>query len=142
MALTREEMEKKLLKAGSIDEVKSIIEGNGEEISDEDAQKLYDKIKSIDDNAVVEVSVDELDAVSGGRDYMEEGCHATVEVGSRCWGTDYCILTVLWYDHKPEQTCPKCGVGMGWAGSGTMHHIIKCPKCGLRKRVEDPMEDI
>ena len=38
MALSREEMEKKLLKAGSVDEVKSIIEGNDEEISDEDAK--------------------------------------------------------------------------------------------------------
>ena len=140
MGLSREEMEKKLLKAGSVDEVKSIIEGNDEEISDEDAKKLYDKIKSIDSDASVELSVDELGSVAGGRDYMEEGCHATVEVGSRCWGTDYCTLTVLWYDHAPEQNCPKCGVGMGWAGAGTNHRIIKCPKCGYRKRIKQAMD--
>ncbi|MBR7045653.1 MAG: hypothetical protein IKI23_08345 [Lachnospiraceae bacterium] len=39
----------------------------------------------------MELSIDELAAVAGGvttRDWQSEGCAATVEKGSDCWGTD------------------------------------------------------
>lgn len=141
MGSTREEIEKKLLKAGSIDEVKSIIEGSGDSISDDDAKMLYDKIKSMDSEASVELSVEELDSVSGGRrDFMKEGCKATVEAGSNCWGNDFCGLINVWYDAAPEQNCPKCGAGMGKVREvSSLKHIIKCHKCGFEKEVDSVM---
>lgn len=143
MSTSRSELEKRLAKAGSVEEVKTIVEGHNEKISDEDAKILYNKIKSVDKDAVVELSVNELDAVSGGnRDYMKDGCKATVEVGSNCLGNDYCALFTTWYIHQPEETCPKCGRGMGWSKSGSLYHIIKCPNCGHWKEISDPIEDL
>ena len=143
METTGTEMDKKLSKAGSIEEVKSIIEDSGESINDEDAKLLYDKIKSMDSDAIVELSVEELDAVAGGRrDYMTEGCKATVEYGSNCWGNDFCAIFNVWYERAPEANCPKCGAGMGRVSKECMSHIIKCPRCGQTKKIEDSMEDI
>ena len=52
-----------------------------------------EKEKKNTDSAIEDkkLSTDELDAVSGGvttRDWQKEGCAATVEAGSDCWGTD------------------------------------------------------
>jgi hypothetical protein len=52
-----------------------------------------EKEKKNTDSAIEDkkLSTDELDAVSGGvttRDWQSEGCAATVEAGSDCWGTD------------------------------------------------------
>ena len=44
-----------------------------------------------------ELSMDELDAVSGGvttRNWQTDGCAATVEAGSDCWGTDGGCLAI------------------------------------------------
>jgi len=71
-----------------------------------------------------ELSLDELEAVSGGeefslihwgkifRDYAQEGCAATVEPDSHCWGTDGgCTAVDRFYSHKPIWVkCPDCGV--------------------------------
>ena len=60
-----------------------------------------------------DLSLDELGAVSGGkadRNWLEDGCAATVEAGSDCWGTDRCKVLPVTYDHFPiEDPCPQCG---------------------------------
>lgn len=109
--------EELLLKAKSVDEVKSIVAEHGGSITEEEANEMYAKIQSYDPNAVVEVSVDELDAVSGGgfffpnRSALREGCKATVEGGSACWGNDSCDGVNVVYFRAPEENmvCPKCG---------------------------------
>ena len=95
----RKELENKLMKATTVEEIKAIVTEGGCEISDEDAQRILGKFK---------VSADELDTMSGGsegsgcsscqaRTYAD-GCAATVEKGSYCWGTDGgCVLMNVKY---------------------------------------------
>lgn len=54
------------------------------------------------------LSVDELDAVSGGsRNWASYGCQATVEDGSWCWSNDSCWYDdVVYEDFDASQKCP------------------------------------
>ena len=59
---------------------------------------------------------DELEEVSGGgfvfpnRSALKEGCKATVEGGSSCWGNDACrgINVIYVCDPAEDLTCPNC----------------------------------
>ena len=87
-----------------------------------------------------ELSIDELDSVSGGedfsfsrwgitfRDYSQEGCAATVEPESHCWGTDGgCTAVDRVYSHKPIwMKCPDCGVYLYKSGES----YGRCIVCG------------
>ena len=87
----RENLEKRLLKAASAEEIKAIAAEDGFEMTDEEAQRVFGKYT---------VSVDELETMNGGdtvnssctsftyRSLFSEGCAATVEEDSNCWGTD------------------------------------------------------
>ena len=95
MAIEREELKKKTLAAASAEEVMEIVRAAGEEITAEEAKQFFETLKK--SQADQELSLDELEAVSGGqkwgngvwvRDYSTEGCAATVEPSSNCWGTD------------------------------------------------------
>ena len=97
MDQNRTELEKKIVAAGSPEEIERILNDAGEKITAEEAQQLFEKVKSR--AADKEVSLDELDAVSGGynRNWILEGCAATVECrswcwvnGSWCWSNDAC----------------------------------------------------
>ena len=62
-----------------------------------------------------ELSLDELEAVSGGadRNWVTEGCAATVEYGSWCGSNDKCMVLDVTYDFQPtEHLCPNCGKNM------------------------------
>ena len=83
------------------------------------------------------LSLEELDTVTGGkdRDYIKDGCAATVEVDSSCWGTDSCIILNVTYDNKPtHHKCPDCG-GMLcfwdqiWVMEGNLNRY-NCEGCG------------
>ena len=108
--------EELLLKAGSVEEVKEIVTENGGTVTEEEAKELYDKIKAYDPDAVVEISEDELEEVSGGgflypnRSVLREGCKATVEGGSSCWGNDACKGINVVYVCAPRKdiTCHYC----------------------------------
>ena len=110
------ENEELLLKANSVEEVKTIVAEHGGTVTEEEAKELYDKIKSYDPDAVVEVSEDELEEVSGGgfifpnRSVLKEGCKATVEGGSSCWGNDACkgINVIYVCDPDEKLVCPNC----------------------------------
>ena len=120
MAIDREELEKKAIEAASAEEVMEIVRAAGEEITAEEAKQFFETIQ--ERKADKALSLDELDAVTGGeefslvrwgitfRDYSQEGCAATVEPGSDCWGTDGgCSVNNIEYQHMPNGFCPDCG---------------------------------
>ena len=118
MDQNRTELEKKIVAAGSPEEIERILNDAGEKITAEEAQQLFEKVKSR--AADKEVSLDELDAVSGGynRNWILEGCAATVECrswcwvnGSWCWSNDACSSYEVVYSRGPDKDycCPICG---------------------------------
>lgn len=117
-------------KAADADSFKEMMREEGVELNPEQAKEMFDYYS---DGRML--SEEELNAVSGGhdRDYATEGCAATVEYGSSCWGTDGgCTLVNIDYDHMPESTsCPVCGkqtVYMSHEGVNVFYH--KCRNCG------------
>lgn len=90
MAMSRKELEKKLLAAESAEEIAEQLKAEGREITPEKAAELFEEAK-VRQGEVRKLSIDELDAVTGGvttRNWQSEGCAATVEAGSDCWDTD------------------------------------------------------
>ena len=86
---------------------------DGQTVTPEDIAYLWDEISSY--RKVKELSLDELEAVSGGadRNWVTEGCAATVEYGSWCDSNDRCIYWDVTYDFQPTPTlCPNCGKNM------------------------------
>ena len=122
-----EELKKELIKAQSAEQVTEIIKAGGQEISAEDAEHLYQEI--VHHNQDAELSADELEAVAGGfdRDWLTDGCAATVEAGHGfCGSNDYCLWFDVTYEHQPTPYhCSKCG--------GIMYEYGKkrnCINCG------------
>ena len=113
MAIDREELIKKTLAAASAEEVMEIVRAAGEEITAEEAAQLFEKAQA--KKTGKELSLDEMEAVSGGadRNWVTDGCAATVEYGSRCRSNDRCIYFDVTYDFQPTSTlCPNCGQNM------------------------------
>lgn len=139
MGINREELEKKALKAASAEEVAEIIRAAGEKITDEEAAAFFKTVQ--ERKAEKELSIDELDSVNGGedfslirwgitfRDYSREGCAATVEPDSHCWGTDGgCIAVDRVYLPGPIwMKCPDCGVYL-YESSEKYGRCIVCGK--------------
>ena len=118
-----EELKKELIKAHSAEQVAEIVKADGQEISTEDAEQLWQEIAKHNQDA--ELSADELEVVSGGadRDWSTDGCAATVEGGHGfCGSNDYCLWFDVTYDHQPTPYhCSKCG--------GIMYEYGKKRKC-------------
>ena len=113
MAIDREELKKKALEAASAEEIMEILKAAGEEITAEEAAQLFEKAQAKKTDK--ELSLDELEAVSGGadRNWVTDGCAATVEYGSWCDSNDRCIYWDVTYDFQPTSTlCPNCGKNM------------------------------
>ena len=113
MAIEREELKKKTLAAASAEEVMEIMKAAGKEITAEEAAQLFEKVQA--QKMDKELSLDELEAVSGGEDrnWVTEGCAATVEYGSHCGSDDRCIYWDVTYDFEPTSTlCPNCRKNM------------------------------
>ena len=103
------ELRSRLFKAQSAEQVMEIIKESGQEIKAEDAEHMFQEISKF--QAGSELSADELEAVSGGyRNYIEEGCAATVEPMSDCWGEDGgCLMIHYTYFNSPGfERCPTC----------------------------------
>ena len=90
-----------------------------------------------------ELSLDELEAVSGGadRNWVKDGCAATVEPGSRCGSNDACWKWDVTYDNAPTtMVCPLCGKNLYYeetdyaARPGDDVNHYRC-KCGYTKIV-------
>ncbi len=84
-----------------------------------------------------EPSEDELEAATGGsRDFAKEGCAATVEFDSHCWGTDGgCTVVNIKYENAPIGfRCSVCGkkqIFIDTKGStDIMKHVYVCKNCG------------
>ena len=132
------ELKAKLLAAKSEEEAAALVKANGQEITEEESALLWKEITSKRGQDGKEFSLDELEAVSGGqewgnlvwvRNYATEGCAATVEPGSNCWGTDgNCWLGNVYYILGPvDVKCPDCGV---YCYVGGRNNYLVCPKCG------------
>ena len=139
MAIEREELKKKTLAAASAEEIMEIMKAAGEEITAEEAERFYEKVQ--DKKTDRELSLDELEAVAGGedRDWLRDGCAATVEAGSDCYGTDMCGLWPVIYEHRPTRhKCSVCGgilYSNGSTGGGFFEEEVyhyKCASCGAQ----------
>ena len=147
MAINREELTKKAMEAASADEVMEIVRAAGEEITAEEAKQFFEKVQERRTDKAL--SLDELEAVSGGRDWVTEGCAATVEWDSDCWGVDGgCLAIHYTYSREPttDDRCPKCGarvylegkygVSTGFLQGYTWKEFI-CRNCGPYKVKDD-----
>jgi hypothetical protein len=139
MAIDREELEKKAIEAASAEEVMEIVRAAGEEITAEEAASFFKAVQ--ERKADKELSLDELEAVAGGedRDWLRDGCAATVEAGSDCYGTDMCGLFPVTYEHRPTRhKCSVCGgilYSNGATGGGFFEELVyhyKCASCGAQ----------
>ena len=98
MAELSNELKAKLKKSQSIEEVTELLKADGQD--EALVEKIWHELEAMHDQEDKDLSLDELDAVAGGakhRDWLEDGCAATVEPGSDCWGTDggcLCIILV------------------------------------------------
>jgi len=108
MAKLSKELYSKLLLADSLEEVTELLKAGGCE--DLPAQEVWEQVQQRRAQDGMELSLDELEDVAGGRDWMQEGCAATVEPGSDCWGTDGgCAVCNIEYTNLPNCNCFKCG---------------------------------
>ena len=134
------ELKAKLLAAQSEEELAALVKADGQEITPEDAPRLLEEIEKQHELEGRELSLDELGAVAGGairnRDYLKEGCAATVEPHSRCWGTDGgCLAINIDYSNWPCNTrCPKCGrythSVRSYMNKDGLWTVYACPECG------------
>lgn len=101
------ELAQKLMNVKSAKEAAVLLKENGHDIGEEKARRLFEKIQQ------EELSLDELEAVSGGskRDYIKSGCAVTVEANSDCYfSNDACTWLTVSYDNMPTTNkCPDCG---------------------------------
>lgn len=133
--MDRNEVKKNLYEAGSAKEVQEILNGLGFESNEEEATKLFKEIQLFHSASIEELSEDELAAISGGRDYAKDGCAATVEPGSDCWGEDGgCIAIHFSYSHPPiKYQCKKCGTYLyrfKQDPGSIFKYGLKCRNCG------------
>lgn len=106
MSSLSDEQEAKLLTARSTEEVAELLKADGQEVTAEAAERFFRKVQA--QRADMPLSLDELDAVSGGkRNWIQDGCAATVEDGSDCWGTDACDhVNVCYQNFNAASKCP------------------------------------
>ena len=136
MAKLSKELYSKLLLADSQEEVTELLKANGRE--DLPAQEVWEQVQQRRAQDGMELSLDELEDVAGGRDWMQEGCAATVEEGSDCWGTDGgCDLCNIEYTNLPTRTCYQCGRKSAIVKSFVIggNDVLQCRYCGeVRKK--------
>ena len=123
-----------ILNAKSVEQFRDLMKEEGRELSQEEAESMFSYLVKGE-----ELSENELTAVSGGwggdyRDYASEGCEATVEIGSDCWGIDGgCEMVNVRYEHAPCNTCPSCGAQAIYRNDGGVNvFYYTCRSCGAR----------
>ena len=133
-SMMKEELKPKLLQAKSAEEVAGLLKNAG--MDESKAGQIWNEISSHRKDK--ELSLDELEAVSGGadRDWLTDGCAATVEAGSWCGTNDSCVWIDVQYDHEPvKDLCPQCGGQMyldrvEYESNGNAYYYRKCLRCG------------
>ena len=104
------ELRAKLMKAQSLEEVTELLKEDGQDGTQ--AEQIWTELTHKRQADGKELSLDELEAVSGGydRDWATEGCAATVRPGTPCWSNDNCNIWDVVYTHYPSRfKCAKCG---------------------------------
>ncbi|MBE6725377.1 MAG: hypothetical protein E7576_09345 [Ruminococcaceae bacterium] len=137
-SMMKEEFKSKLLQAQSAEEVAGLLKNAG--MDESKAGQIWNEISS--HRTEKELSLDELAAVSGGadRDWLTDGCAASVEPDSWCGSNDSCHYWDVTYTHEPaEVICPNCGAYMylNWVDYATrpsddIYHY-KCKNCGTEE---------
>ncbi|MBR2795101.1 MAG: hypothetical protein IKE16_10690 [Solobacterium sp.] len=128
-----EEIKKQLMETKSPEDVKALMNSYHIVLSDEEARDLYEDMQ----DGIIgadKLSAEEIEVIQGGRDYIKDGCCATVEYDSWCGKNDSCMLIWVRYDHAPVlSSCPYCYEYLGSYGyhkiKGTKYAKFKCPKC-------------
>ncbi len=133
--MERRQIEQELLHTHSAAEVVSVFAEAGMEISIDTAKDIAARVVLVQKENGSALSENELDAVSGGRDFGKEGCAATVEYGSDCWGEDGgCMLIHYTYVGGPIYfECKKCGKRQLYLVAravGAKGDIYRCRSCG------------
>lgn len=138
------ELKEKLLTAKNIEALKELLQMAGLEINGDELGQLWNEVSRVHVDKEKEYSVDELEAVSGGkslwfsgdRDWLEDGCEATVEPGSWCGSNDRCHAFEISYEHRPVRYCSKCG-GISYKihpyGGNEKATWSRCNVCGYEE---------
>ena len=104
------ELGNKLLEAQSAQEARDILAAAGQELTEEEAERLWQEVEHHRVDYARELSDDELDAVAGGsslRDYKKDGCAATVNLKtSWCWSNDACAFFDVIYQMEDGSSKP------------------------------------
>ena len=139
MANIKEELKAKVMKAQNAGEVADLLKEAGEDAGP--AEQIWNEMSSR--KASEELSMDELDAISGGsdRDWPTDGCAASVEPNSWwCRSNDACWYWDVTYNHEPSTVkCPKCGGTMYVARKSYATNpsddatLLKCVSCGYQE---------
>lgn len=132
----------KLANAQSVDEVAAILKAEGQD--EAMAERAWQEVCHAKEESGKELSLDELDAVAGGREYrdwLKEGCVATVEPGSNCWGDDGgCYEINIHYLFEPyDQPCVYCGARYTYqitlkSNGYNQYTQYECRDCGAKFR--------
>lgn len=140
------ELRAKLLKAKGAEEMASVLEEAGQQATEKEIERLAAEVQYASEHDGEQLSLNELDAVSGGssRNYTKDGCVATVEYNSDCWGEDGgCIAVHYSYAGKPVNVrCPKCGDRYMFKshyiqyGDQEKIGVLACPYCKTERQVE------
>lgn len=138
-----EELKARLMKAENAEEIEEILVSSGNEVTKEEAERIFAELEKHSGSR--EVSVEEMEAAGGGfyqegglgdsRDWAKEGCAATVEAGSWCWSNDKCLFVVNSYTNPPsKKTCAVCGGRMyiydKKGVSVQARYYLRCANCG------------
>ena len=114
----------------------------GYEVTEEELIAAEQELRRQDSPEIVELDLEDMDKAAGGsRDWATQGCAATVEAGSSCWGTDYCVFAFVTYSRSPSSfKCPNCGNTMyldkTTAKRGVAKAYYMCPRCGTGETKE------
>ena len=132
-----QELKDKLRKAKSHEEIVELLKADGKD--EKYADRIWKELEILNKSDGKEHSAEEMAAVKGGSScsYWEEGCAATVEEGSDCWGRDGgCSFCNISYYDIPYDRCPRCSAlclckmlyhAPGGVNSG---NEITCRNCG------------
>ena len=136
--LSDEELKARLVDKSPVQAVELAAE-LGYEVTEEELIAAEKELRKQKSPEVVELDLEDMDKAAGGsRDWATQGCAATVEEGSWCWGNDFCFLTNVTYIHRPTSIkCSNCGAAMYHDESYVDHGMpkirYKCPGCGAEK---------
>ena len=131
MADLSSELIAKLLKAQNREEMATLLKAAG--VDSELAEQIMAELIRKREADGRELSPDELDAVSGGKDrnWLTDGCAATVEAGSWCDTDDACGYWDVTYDNYPlKHHCLQCGGQTYCTYKGSYGTKYKCMVCG------------